>query len=87
LGALIDAVNSNDVERQYEATTKFRKWLSKESNPPIKDVIATGVVPKFVEFLRSPHALLQASWIGYIQGRSHLFIHSFIYDSLRQRGR
>ncbi|KAI8877785.1 ARM repeat-containing protein [Backusella circina FSU 941] len=62
--ALIEAVNSNDVERQYEATTKFRKWLSKERNPPIKDVIATGVVPKFVEFLRSPHGLLQfeAAW-------------------------
>lgn len=56
---LIEAVNSNDVEKQYDATTKFRKLLSKERNPPIKDVIATGVVPKFVEFLRSPHSLLQ----------------------------
>ncbi|KAI8990056.1 armadillo-type protein [Pilobolus umbonatus] len=64
LMALIDAVNSNDVERQYDATTKFRKLLSKERNPPIKDVISTGVVPKFVEFLRSPHSLLQfeAAW-------------------------
>lgn len=56
---LIADVNSNDVEKQYEATTKFRKLLSKETNPPIKDVINTGVVPKFVEFLRSPHGLLQ----------------------------
>jgi hypothetical protein len=59
---LIDAVNSNDVERQYDATTKFRKLLSKERNPPIKDVISTGVVPKFVEFLRSPHGLLQVRY-------------------------
>jgi importin subunit alpha-1 len=56
---LIEDVNSNDVEKQYDATTKFRKLLSKEKNPPIKDVISTGVVPKFVEFLRSTHPLLQ----------------------------
>jgi hypothetical protein len=64
---LIDAVNSNDVERQYDATTKFRKLLSKERNPPIKDVISTGVVPKFVEFLRSPHGLLQVRYNKVIQ--------------------
>lgn len=61
--ALIQDVNSNDVEKQYDATTKFRKLLSKENDPPIKDVINTGVVPKFVEFLRSPHGLLQVSSI------------------------
>ncbi|KAI9313654.1 armadillo-type protein [Dichotomocladium elegans] len=64
LMSLVEAVNSGDVERQYDATTRFRKLLSKENNPPIQEVIQTNVVPKFVEFLHSRHSLLQfeAAW-------------------------
>ncbi|ORX60261.1 ARM repeat-containing protein [Hesseltinella vesiculosa] len=64
LQVLVEAVYSGDVERQYDATTKFRKLLSKEQDPPIQQVIETGVVPKFVEFLESTHGLLQfeAAW-------------------------
>ncbi|CAO3621839.1 unnamed protein product [Cunninghamella blakesleeana] len=62
--SLVEAIYSNNVERQYEATAKFRKLLSKEQNPPIQQVIDAGVVPKLVEFLLSPHGLLQfeAAW-------------------------
>ncbi|KAI8066811.1 armadillo-type protein [Gongronella butleri] len=61
---LVEGVFSNDMERQYDATMKFRKMLSKEQNPPIEQVIQAGVVPKFVQFLTSQHGLLQfeAAW-------------------------
>lgn len=61
---MVKGVMSNEIDAQIQATTKFRKLLSKERNPPIEKVIETGVVTRFVEFLRSPHTLVQfeAAW-------------------------
>jgi len=50
--ALAEGVMSNDPDLQLQSTTAFRKHLSIERKPPIKQVIDTGVVPRFVEFLR-----------------------------------
>ncbi|CAJ0760128.1 18039_t:CDS:2, partial [Entrophospora sp. SA101] len=64
LPEMISGVFSENVEEQLQATTKFRKLLSKERNPPIEQVIECGVVARFVDFLRSPHSLVQfeAAW-------------------------
>jgi importin subunit alpha-1 len=64
LPTMVQGVFSDNIDEQIQATTKFRKLLSKERNPPIEKVIETQVVPRFVEFLRSPHTLVQfeAAW-------------------------
>ena len=62
LPSMIEGVMGEDLDRQLDCTTKFRKLLSKEKNPPIEKVIACGVVPRFVEFLRSPHSMIQVSF-------------------------
>ena len=59
LPKLVQAVFSNNVNDQLPATMQFRKLLSKEQNPPIDEVINANVIPRFVEFLRSPLSTLQ----------------------------
>ncbi|KAL0459739.1 UNVERIFIED_CONTAM: Importin subunit alpha [Sesamum latifolium] len=72
LPAMVAGVWSNDGALQLEATTQFRKLLSIERNPPIEEVIQSGVVPRFVEFLaRDDYPQLQAVWaLGNVAGDS-----------------
>ncbi|KAJ2423050.1 Importin subunit alpha-1, partial [Coemansia sp. RSA 2531] len=64
LPPMISTLYSDNLDDQLSSVTKFRKLLSKERNPPIEDVIECGVVPRFVELLRSSHSVIQfeASW-------------------------
>jgi len=65
LPAMVQGVLGNDPHVQVECTTQFRRLLSIEKNPPIQQVIDTGVVPRFVEFLGrddNPALQFEAAW-------------------------
>ena len=62
---LVEGVNSDDPSIQLPALTQLRKLLSIEPSPPIAEVIAAGVVPRFVQFLQftdNPMFQFEAAW-------------------------
>eukprot|EP00586_Coscinodiscus_wailesii_P000077 CAMPEP_0172478006 /NCGR_PEP_ID=MMETSP1066-20121228/1680_1 /TAXON_ID=671091 /ORGANISM="Coscinodiscus wailesii, Strain CCMP2513" /LENGTH=564 /DNA_ID=CAMNT_0013237173 /DNA_START=29 /DNA_END=1723 /DNA_ORIENTATION=- len=65
LPQMVAGVMGNDPSQQTECTTQFRRLLSIEKNPPIQQVIDSGVVPRFVEFLQrddNPALQFEAAW-------------------------
>lgn len=65
LPQMIQGVMGADPTVQTECTTQFRRLLSIEKNPPIQQVIESGVVPRFVEFLGrddNPALQFEAAW-------------------------
>lgn len=65
LPQMVQGVMGNDPAVQTDCTTQFRRLLSIEKNPPIQQVIESGVVPRFVEFLGrddNPALQFEAAW-------------------------
>ncbi|ETV89410.1 hypothetical protein H257_00701 [Aphanomyces astaci] len=65
LPEMVSELNSQDIEIQLAAVTKFRKLLSIENNPPIQEVINLSVVPVFTTFLKAdnhPKLQFEAAW-------------------------
>merc|ERR1719159_2379148 len=63
---LAQMVMADDLKMQFTATQQYRKLLSIEHNPPIQEVIASGVVPRFVHYLRQidrPDLQFEAAWV------------------------
>ncbi len=54
----------NDPEAQFKATLEVRKMLSKEKDPPVREVLAAGLLPRLVQLLATGDAKLQfeAAW-------------------------
>ena len=61
----IALLQSSNPAEQLEATTRFRKLLSIERNPPIAEVIAAGAVPRLVQYCQcydNAPLLFEAAW-------------------------
>merc|ERR1719162_1070803 len=57
---------AEDPQGQFNATQQYRKLLSIEHNPPIQEVIAAGIVPRFVQFLKEVNRTdlqFEAAWV------------------------
>merc|ERR1719201_1887062 len=66
IAALARTVGSQNADEQFQATQQLRKALSVENNPPIQEVISTGIVPRLVEFLKDisrPELQFEAEWV------------------------
>lgn len=65
LPQMVAGVYSEDRSAQLETTTQFGKLLSIERNTPIEEVVQSGVVPRFIEFLGRddfPKLQFEATW-------------------------
>lgn len=66
LSTITEYLHSNEDKAIFEAAQISRKMLSKHKNPPIKDFIDSGLIPKFVTLLErfdNPSIQFEAAWV------------------------
>ncbi|XP_034292435.1 importin subunit alpha-8 [Pantherophis guttatus] len=62
---IVELIQSDDLFLQLKAAQAVRKMLSKQKNPPIDQVIESGIIPKLVEFLYyhdTPNLQFESAW-------------------------
>ncbi|XP_060764836.1 importin subunit alpha-8 [Neoarius graeffei] len=62
---IIGNINSDCAERQVRGCQVARKLLSRERNPPLKEIVGAGLLDRFVEFLGrndNPTLQFEAAW-------------------------
>ncbi|ORM40011.1 Importin subunit alpha-1a [Babesia sp. Xinjiang] len=65
LAPYVSGIRSTDFNTQLMCTKHFRRLLSLEVDPPIEEIVNTGVVPVFIEFLSrfdAPELQFEAAW-------------------------
>uniref|UniRef100_A0A673XBE8 Importin subunit alpha n=1 Tax=Salmo trutta TaxID=8032 RepID=A0A673XBE8_SALTR len=65
IAEVVGHVNSDCMERQTRGCQAARKLLSRERNPPLKEIVEAGLLSRFVEFLGrddDPGLQFEAAW-------------------------
>lgn len=87
LPALVTKLQSDNVPAALEAVTEFRRLLSIEKNPPIQQVIDSGIVPRLVQmlsFTQHENVQFEAAWTltniasGTSQHTQHIMDHGAV---------
>eukprot|EP01052_Picozoa_sp_SAG31_P041999 SAG31_NODE_6533_length_1986_cov_1.269210_1_plen_177_part_10 len=69
-------VDSSEIHDQLIGTAWFGKLLS-EPDPPVQDVVAAGVLPRFVDFLQNSSSAklqIEAAWVLLKSAQSDNFV-------------
>lgn len=62
-----DHINGQDTEQQYEATKSIREKLSMLGGRMTQDIFISGLVPRFVEFLRKESAPVSVRIVAFLR--------------------
>lgn len=64
-----DHINGHDTTQQYEATKSIREKLSMVGGRMTQDIFNSGLVPRFVEFLRKESAPVRVRVVAFRRRR------------------